>query len=127
MVPPNVDTIEQRYIEKADYGKVPEYLSDVKAAIEEEKTMMREILSEQKTEDEDEPKLRVMTQEEKEELLYKLKLKWDSVNKEFQNMAHLVQLDTMNKRKKKENMEKTLEAIEKMVKKLTSAAEIVIK
>ena len=42
-----MDNEQPRYVSKKDYGVVPAYLDDVKAAIEEEKAVLREYLEEE--------------------------------------------------------------------------------
>ena len=46
-VPKKVDNEQPRYVSKKDYGVVPAYLDDVKAAIAEEKAVLREYLEEE--------------------------------------------------------------------------------
>lgn len=123
-VPKQVDNEEPRYVQKKDYGKVPEYLGQVKAAIEEEKALLEEYMQEEKQEDEE--TFEILGQQERQMLIHKLKCKWGAVNKEYQKMAHIVKLDTMNKLRRKEHFEKQLEELEKHIYKLESASHIVI-
>lgn len=124
-VPKQVETSEVNFMDKPDYGKVPEYLQQVKATIAEEERLLKEYLSEQK-ESEEEKTLRVLAADEREDLIYKLKLKWDDVNKKYQNMAHLMYIDTMTKQRRKEHLENSLQQIEKMIQKLQTTGDIVI-
>jgi hypothetical protein len=73
------------YTKKPDYGKVPEYLSDIKKQIDEETKMISELFIEEKKED---SVGEALSEEDRAKLLYALKVKWDDVNKKFQRMAH---------------------------------------
>lgn len=124
-VPKKVDDEEPRYVSKRDYGQVPEYLNDVKAAIEEEKAVLREYLEEE-MQNEDGPTAVEMPAEERRRLIIKLKKKWDSVNHEYQKISHQTILDTINKLKKKEFFESQLEQLEKTIEKLEGYGKIYI-
>ena len=75
------------YMKKADYGKVPEYLSHVKKDIEEEMRVIDEYFSEDKQEPEDEGEY--LSDEERADLIEKLKQKWDETNKKYQKIIIL--------------------------------------
>ena len=124
-VPKKIDDEEPRYVLKRDYGKVPEYLGEVKAAIEEEKAVLREYLEEEQTVG-DGPVAVELPAEERRRLILKLKRKWDSVNREYQKISHQTVLDTINKLKKKESFESQLEHLERTIEKLESYAKIYI-
>jgi len=124
-VPKQVETTEVNFMDKPDYGKVPEYLQQVKATIAEEERLLKQYISEKK-ESEEKATLRILDPEEREDLIYKLKLKWDDTNKKYQNMAHLMDIDTMTKQRRKEYLENSLQQIEKMIQKLSSHGDIVI-
>lgn len=86
------------YLAKEDFGKVPEYLSQVKEEIRRENEMIDAYVAEiarphgSSTES---AALLAMSDEERRELLGSLKAKWDSVNKRYQKQAHIVKLDTV--------------------------------
>lgn len=67
-----------------------------------------------------------MTEEEKEELLYKLKLKWESVNREYQKITHLVNLDTIGQVRRKETMENELKQLESDIDRLQRAGTVLV-
>jgi len=124
-VPKKVDDENPRYVSKKDYGVVPSYLDDVKQAIEEEKAVLREYLEEEVS-TEDGPTAVEMPAKERRALILKLKKKWDSVNHEYQKISHQTILDTINKLKKKEFFEATLESLEKTIEKLEGYGKIYV-
>ena len=111
-----------QYRNKADYGKVPAYLSDVKQEIERENQMIAEYLRGGQEEydeyDADEVEL---GQEEAEALIDALKTKWDDTNQKYQKMCHMVKLDTIGKVRRKENLEKELNQLEKDIESLEAS------
>ena len=98
------------YLNKPDYGKVPEYLDRVKSEIQEEyqyiKTMQDARLAE-----ENDNGVRALSEDERLELLDKLKQKWEKTNKEYQVLSFT--LDTAPKKARKERYEAELSQIEK--------------
>ena len=116
---------EPLYVAKKDYGVVPEYLTQVKAAIEEEKAVLREYLEEEQK-DQEGPQALELPEAEKKKLLKQLKRKWDSVNKQYQKISHQTVLDTINKLKKKEGFEAQLEELERTIEKLEGYSKIYI-
>ena len=105
------------YMKKADYGKVPEYLSHVKKDIEEEMRVIDEYFSEDKQEPEDEGEY--LSDEERADLIEKLKQKWDETNKKYQKITHIVKLDTIGKVRRKEALEKELDQLVKDIRLLS--------
>jgi len=101
------------YIHKEDYGRVPRYLESIKKDIEAEHEYIRQIQSL-----DEEPARRLMTDEEKESLIYGLKAKWEQVNSEYQAITHMTKLDTVGKIKRKEGYEAELSQIEKDLERL---------
>jgi hypothetical protein len=124
-VPKKIDDEQPRYVSKRDFGRVPDYLNDVKAAIEEEKAVLREYLEEEVQYDEG-PTAVEMPAKERRMLILKLKKKWDSVNHEYQKISHQTILDTINKLKKKEFFEASLESLEKTIEKLEGYGKIYV-
>lgn len=114
-----------QYIKKRDYGKVPEYLKHVKKDIAEEKRVIDEYFNEQRAENQ-----RIdgetLPQEERADLLRKLKAKWAEVNKRYQKIAHNTILDTIGKVKRKEVLERELNQLEKDIKLLSSKRPIIV-
>ncbi|OQS02601.1 hypothetical protein THRCLA_21374 [Thraustotheca clavata] len=102
------------YRNKPDYGKVPEYLQEVKQEIEQENEMIEEfvrqnnnILADQ------EPKVEPLGEDERMKLVDALKAKWDHVNQKYQKLCHNVSFDTQGKVRRKETYEKELTQLEK--------------
>lgn len=111
---------EMDYTRKPDYGKVPEYLSTVKKEIQAEKEYIAAAMDQERAMfEEGQPKMRLLPEEERQDLLNKLKLKWEAVNKNYQGMTHIVSLDTIGKVRRKEEYESQLQQLEKSIEKLS--------
>jgi len=131
--PQRVNQSEGDYLNKADFGKVPEYLSQVKEEIRRENEMIDAYVAEMNGSpyggggggggDE---AVSELTDEDRRALLGSLKAKWDSVNSKYQKMCHMVKLDTVGKVKRKETMEKELDQIEADIKKLAARGPIYV-
>ncbi|CAN0318232.1 unnamed protein product [Ectocarpus sp. 8 AP-2014] len=119
-VPRRVDLEPVNYLEKEDYGKVPKYLQQVKSEITRENAMIDTFVREQMGLEvrDDDDHLEELRERERAELLHALKAKWDTVNKKYQLMAHMVNLDTFGKLRRKEQMETQLKGLEKDIEKL---------
>eukprot|EP00744_Colponema_vietnamica_P000816 GILI01001417.1.p1 GENE.GILI01001417.1~~GILI01001417.1.p1 ORF type:complete len:208 (+),score=65.36 GILI01001417.1:65-688(+) len=115
--PKKVNQSPKRFVEKADYGQVPEYLQKIKSDIQEEYEFVRRM--QEQEEEERRSHVRPLTEEEKEALVNALKAKWDKVNREYQNMTHVVKLDTIGKVRRKEEYEATLAQIEKDIERIS--------
>ena len=130
-VPQKPVSTEADYLNKADYGQVPEYLSQVKEEIKRENDMIDQYVAElgnagggydeNPYADHEE-----FDENERRELLRALKGKWDDVNAKYQKMCHMVKLDTVGKIRRKEQMEKELDQIEGDIKKLASRSQILV-
>jgi len=102
------------YRNKPDYGKVPEYLNEVKQEIEQENEMIEEFVRQNKNiMAEQEPRVEPIDEKEKEDLIDALKAKWDHVNAKYQKLCHNVVFDTQGKVRRKETLEKELTQLEK--------------
>jgi len=107
---------DRDYMKKADYGKVPQYLTQIKADITQELEYIQKL-----QEEEDEKRrsqIKLMPEEQRQELIENLKAKWEKVNRDYQGQTHLTNLDTIGKRRRKENYEQTLQQIERDIEKL---------
>lgn len=101
----------------AEYGKVPEYLSNIKEDIAAE---MRHIADQEEAmQAGDKDGISLLPEEEKQRMLCLLKDKWEMVNHEYQNITHLVTLDTIGKVRRKERYEADLSQLEKDIEKLS--------
>ena len=109
-------------MEKPEFGKVPKYLKTVKKQIEAEKSMMEEYAARVYAQY-GEPSgamsgtVRKMSEEERQELLVGLKMKWEKLNEAYQKLSFV--LDTPAKRKRKEKYEEELTTIEKDIEMLS--------
>jgi hypothetical protein len=127
-VPKSLESKELNYLKKEDYGKVPEYLSQVKEEIKRENEMIQKYVKEQMGEVEEEPEqFEEMSEAERGELLDALKAKWDRVNAQYQKMTHLVRLDTTGQMRRKEQLESELKALENEIERLSRPGPILIR
>lgn len=125
----NHNKTDKRYVNRPDYGKVPEYLKKIKSEREEEE---REVIKSYEAE----TKKRMvamgyssesrMPEEQRIELLQKLKIKWDECNNLYQKQAHLIILDTQGKVKRKEVLENKLKEIENAIRRLEKGPVIIV-
>jgi len=104
----------------AEFGKIPGYLSKVKQQINAEYAAIAEFKqakeSQKKTQCGD---IQLLPEAERMDLLNAMKDKWEKINHEYQQMTHLVHLDTISKVKRKEHFEKSLFRLEKDIEKLS--------
>ena len=107
-----------RYTQKSDYGRVPQYLTTIKSKIADEKARIDEhIRMQQEAEMAQSQRLVKLSEEERQELLVGLKLKWAEVNEKSQKMTFT--LDTPAKRQRKERYEEQLMQFEKDIEMLS--------
>lgn len=118
--------VEVPFIAREDYGKVPAYLETVKAEIQHEKELVDKYVSEQYG-TVDKEKDEVMNEEERRELINKLKQRWGEVNSEYQKYCHKVILDTPGLINRKATQEAELLQLEQYIEKLSSSGPILIK
>jgi len=108
-----------RYRNKPDFGKVPEYLGQVKAEIAAEKEYINEQMEMQRQYYErPQDQMTMLAESERVELLAKLKDKWESINCKYQKCTHVVTLDTVGKIRRKEDHESQLQQLEQSIQKL---------
>lgn len=120
-VPQGVPEREPDYLNKADYGRVPEYLTQVKEEIRRENEMIDQYVMDMGRGAggfDEEEHLDPLPDSERRELVRALKAKWDAVNARYQKMCHIVKLDSVGKVKRKEALEKELTQIEQDIEKL---------
>jgi len=97
-----------------NFGKIPAYLIENKDIVEEEKRAVENrMLAEQK-------ELRdggmyVLPEQQRIELLQRMKEEWAKTNTDYQGMTHLINLDTIGKVRRKERYEKTLQEVEQNI------------
>lgn len=99
-VPKRTGGGDVNYLKKKDYGQVPAYLGRVKEEVAEEYRLINEM---QAASMEDDEKLEVLGESERQELLRGLKQNWERINKEYQQLSFA--LDTPAKKARKEQYE----------------------
>lgn len=118
---------EPNYLQKEDYGKVPAYLSQVKEEIQRENQMVEEYVRNQMgMGNSDEAGLEELPNEERLQLIEQLKTKWDTVNAQYQRICHMVNLDTIGKVRRKEQLEIELRQIEQDIERLEHNPQIFV-
>lgn len=121
MMKPSKKAAEKpNYMVKSDYGKVPEYLGQVKGEIERERDYMRTMLQKEKQQHRaNRPQMILLPEEDRFALLDDLKLKWADVNRRYQQMTHILTLDSHGKIRRKEQLELELTQLEKSIEKMS--------
>ena len=120
--------VEVPYIAREGYGKVPAYLETVKAEIEHEKELVDQYVAEQYG-----PvggcqqEQQVLDEEERKDLIIKLKQRWGDVNSEYQKYCHKVILDTPGLINRKSSQEAELRQLEEYIEKLSSPGPILVR
>lgn len=114
--PKKVSKETRDYLNKADYGKTPAYLTRIKADIDEEYAFIRQMQEEEEAEKASQ--MRPLSDNDKEVLIEGLKAKWEKVNTDYQATTHITKLDTIGKVRRKELYESSLSQIEKDIEKL---------
>jgi hypothetical protein len=109
-----------------EYGKVPSYLSSIKATIEHEKRLVEMYVAEQCGSSKEE-EIQTMDDTERWELINRLKQRWDDVNSVYQKYCHKVLLDTPGEIKRKASQEAELKQLEEYIEKLSRPGPLVIK
>ena len=108
-----------------EFGKVPTYLTSVKAAIEQEKQIVEKYVAEQYGPVEVEDS-QVMDETERCELINRLKQRWDDVNSVYQKHCHKVLLDTPGEIKRKTSQEAELKQLEEDIERLSRPGPLLI-
>lgn len=116
---PKRDEEKVDWLKKPHFGEVPPYLTKIKQEIADEYDYIKSMQQQQM--DEGPSGMRLMTDEERSELVIALKKKWDAVNSMYQqsSVLSLASLDTIGKVKRKEMYEAQLAQIEKDIEKLS--------
>lgn len=105
---------------REDFGRTPAYLAKVKAEVAAEKEYIRQVMEAQAAEEHKyQAKTVLLPEEERLTLLTQLKIKWEAVNKQYQTITHMTELDTAGKVRRKEQYENELQEIEKSIEKLS--------
>jgi len=119
-VPKKTTEATANYMDKEDYGKVPEYLTHVKEEIQRENAMIERYIKEQTGRIDVEPiRYKEMDENSRQDLLNALKAKWASINKEYQKITHLIITDNAAQAMRKTRFEEELDELERNIKKLS--------
>lgn len=111
---------DENYLVKKNYGQVPRYLEKVKKDVASEKEYINTIIEqEQMMYQQSSPQMQLLEESERVRLLEQLKSKWEQVNHNYQNMTHIVTLDTIGKVRRKEEYESQLQQLEKSIEKMS--------
>lgn len=109
-----------KYAQKSDFGKVPAYLSSVKAEIAAEQDYIQgEMERQRQMYERPQDKMELLAEPERLELLNKLKKNWEITNQQYQKHTHVVTLDTVGKIRRKEDYESQLQQFEQAIEKLS--------
>jgi len=99
-----------------NYGKVPTYLEVVKRQLDDEKSA-----KEWKQTRSSNDSLNVLDDESRREILDNLMKKRNDVMRQYQMLTQYTTIDSISKRKKKEELEKQLESLDKSVDKMSKS------
>eukprot|EP00695_Tsukubamonas_globosa_P000983 TRINITY_DN1924_c0_g1_i1.p1 TRINITY_DN1924_c0_g1~~TRINITY_DN1924_c0_g1_i1.p1 ORF type:complete len:264 (+),score=47.80 TRINITY_DN1924_c0_g1_i1:72-863(+) len=113
-VPKKLRDDDPNYLKRPGFGEVPKYLVKNKREIEEEQRMIRDMQERQTRRDEE--KTRLLTEDERHELISGLRAQYDKLNHSYQTLSFT--LDTPAKRERKEALEREMSAIEKDIERL---------
>merc|ERR1711988_839210 len=116
-VPKRTDVRQVSYMNKKGYGKVPAYLEKVKAEIQDEYKYIQQMQEACEEEAEDGSMTKMLSDEERLEMVEGLKTNWDRINKAYQTLSFT--LDTPAKKQRKEEFEAQLEQIERDIERLS--------
>ena len=120
-----IDLLFQRWQHTKDQRMTKQ---EVKEEIRRENEMIDKYVKEQMGHIEEEPeRFDQISEGERSALIAALKDKWDSVNREYQKITHLVVLDTAGQVRRKENFEKEMTQLEADINKLQSRGPLLVK
>jgi hypothetical protein len=123
-----VPTVDPIYIGKEDFGKIPNYLVQVKEEIKRENAMIDRYVKERLGYEEASPdQMEELSDQDRNMLLAQLKAKWDAVNAEYQRMTHLINLDSCGLVRRKVGLENSLKTLEADIAKLSRAGPVVVR
>ena len=105
------------YLERPGYAHVPEYLSKVKAEVDEEYEAIQRAREEEAAKEVTGPKMRLLPEEERLTLVEGLKKQWEEVNRHYQTIS--LAMHTTSQKQAKEKDEARLAEIEKDIERLS--------
>jgi hypothetical protein len=115
-VPKRPHKEEIDYLRKEDMGQTPSYLHEVKKEVEEEKEYVHQMQQEMERARMD-TGMRLLTKEEKDELLSGLKARWQEVHDHYQTIS--LAMHTLSQKQSKEADEREIERLEKEIDRLS--------
>ena len=119
---------EVNYLKKESYGKVPDYLHQVKDEVMKEKDLIEGIVKDKMKENTDTlQNCYEMDEEERRNLINMLKTRWDEVNQKYQKICHKTNHDTIGDIKRKETQETELKQLENDIELLSRPGPILIR
>lgn len=125
--PKKRDGNQQSFMHKRSYGKVPKYLKRVQAQSQYEKEHTGALSSSTDGLGSSDglfgPSLRALTDAERDELVYELKLKWERVNEAYQKLPFTI--DTPQRKARKEHHEAELKQLENDIEALQNKAVVI--
>jgi len=125
-VPKKTTEATANYMDKEDFGRIPEYLTHVKEEIQRENAMIERYIKEQTGRVDVKPiHYNEMDERERQDLVNTLKQKWASINKEYQKITHLVITDNAARAMRKTRFEEELDGLERDIKKLSRGTVLV--
>jgi hypothetical protein len=130
MSPSSPKAEDVNYLNKSDFGQVPGYLSVIKQTVSREKALIDELVQKQTKGDSGEDErleYEVMNEEERQDLIDRLKAKWDLVNSKYQKICHRVMIDSLGDIRRKESQERELQQLEDDIEKLSRAGPLFVK
>jgi len=108
------------FLNKPDFGKVPAYLNDVKEEMSKEEQLVKTMMAQHAEEkSKAQPKMRQLSEDERQQLLSNLKAKWEQINKLYQGCTHIIALDSRSKIQRKEQYERELAELERAIERLS--------
>lgn len=116
-----------QFLYKKEFGTVPSYLRRMKAR----HGAMMESLQQQEMEriQKEQDRVKLLSSDERGEIVRQLKAKWDSVNEQYQKSStlDLKKLDTMGKVRRKEQYEAELQQLESYIDRLASKRHVFVR
>ena len=129
MSPPLPKAEYLNYLKKSDYGQVPGYLTGIKDAISREQALIDDLVQKKTMPEslDDNSECEIMNEEERQQLIHRLKAKWDLVNNKYQKICHRVTLDSLGDIRRKECQERELQQLEDDIEMLSRPGPLLIK
>ncbi|KAL9654316.1 hypothetical protein ABK040_010347 [Willaertia magna] len=114
--PKKVKPVEPLWTQKAEYGKVPDYLQKIKQEIQDEYEYIQQLQEQQQQRGN--KAMRKLTEDEKEELLNGLKERWNELHDKYQSFSFTMPNDKVHIQRK-EDVEQAMDQVERDIIKLS--------